>query len=263
MRSTHFYLLEIAFLGFKYHGYAIQPSHKTIQGQLEKTLRYVLGKSVPFKTLGCSRTDARVSAKQFFCELFLENALENQEEFLEKMQQNLPQDIQLFSVKKVNSSFNVINDVQSKSYTYTFTASKNYNVFNAPFLMHFRENLDCDKMQEAANIFVGNHNFSLFQKGKNEHSQFIRRIDKCIIEEFNQSGLMANCDAKVYRMTVTSKGFLRYQIRMMMGFMVEIGRGERSLEDLKATLKGETLSKALHYAVPGNALVLEKVIYND
>lgn len=262
MRSHYFYLLEISFLGFKYHGYAIQPSHKTIQGQLEKTIRFVLGKQVPFKTLGCSRTDARVSAKRFYTELFLETPITDEVAFLEQMQQNLPQDIQLHSLKKIDANFNVINDVKFKTYSYTFIASKNYNVFNAPFLMHFRETLDMNKMQNAAKLFEGEHNFELFQKGKNEQSKFIRHIDFCEIVEISDSNFPAKCDEKVYRMTVKSKGFFRYQIRMMMGFLVEIGRGERSLKELEATLSGEAIEKPLHFAVAGQALCLENVSYD-
>ena len=152
MRSNYFYLIELAYLGYKYHGYAIQPQHKTIQGQLEKTIRYILGKERPFKTLGCSRTDASV--------------LEDEAQFVEDFKKNLPQDIHFISFKKVDSKFNVINDVDYKTYTYTFATGKVYNAFNAPYIMHFREDLDIDKMMQATKLYTGRHNFFLFQTGK-------------------------------------------------------------------------------------------------
>lgn len=262
MRTHFYYLIEIAYLGYKYHGYAIQPTHKTIQGQLEKTLRYVLGKEVPFKTLGCSRTDARVSARQFFTELFLESDLSNVDQFVADFRKNLPQDIEYKSIKKVSSSFNVINDVKSKTYTYTFAIGKPYNAFNAPYIMHFREDLNLDAMLEASKIFIGEHNFYLFQTGKT-HGEFVKTVDYCTITQINQHPLPATCEQDIYQLKISAKGFIRYQIRMIMGFLVEIGRGERTLEELKLALKASENINKLCYVAPAHGLVLEEVIYND
>lgn len=263
MRSHFYYLIEIAYLGYKYHGYAIQPTHKTIQGQLEKTLRYVLGKEVPFKTLGCSRTDARVSARQFFMELFLETDLLDVDDFATNFKKNLPQDIEYKSIKKVSKTFNVINDVKSKTYTYTFAIGKQYNAFNAPYIMHFREDLDLDAMLEASRLFVGEHNFFLFQTGKNNGGEFVKTIDSCIVSQVNQHPLPANCEQDIYQLKISAKGFIRYQIRMIMGFLVEIGRGERTLDDLKLALNASQTINKLCYVAPAHGLVLEEVIYND
>lgn len=263
MRSSYFYLLEIAYLGYKYHGYAIQPQHKTIQGQLEKTIRYILGKERPFKTLGCSRTDARVSAKQFFTELFLDSPLENETQFVDDFKKNLPQDIHFISFKKVDSKFNVIADVESKTYTYTFAIGKTYNAFNAPYIMHFREDLDMNKMMEAAKLFEGRHNFFLFQTGKNNGGEFEKTVDACTLKKNNQFALPAPCEQNIYQLTIRSKGFIRYQIRMMVGFLVEIGRGERSIEELKMALQANQQVRKLCFVAPAHGLLLNNVKFKD
>jgi tRNA pseudouridine38-40 synthase len=261
VRSQYFYLLEIAYLGYKYHGYAIQPQHKTIQGQLEKTIRYILGKERPFKTLGCSRTDARVSAKQFYTELFLDSVLEDEAQFVEDFKKNLPQDIHFISFKKVDSKFNVIADVDYKTYTYTFATGKAYNAFNAPYIMHFREDLNLEKMNEAVALFTGRHNFFLFQTGKVNGGEFEKTVDACSLKKLENFALPANCEQDIYQFSITSKGFIRYQIRMMMGFLVEIGRGERSIEELKLALQADSGVRKLCFVAPAHGLLLNKVIF--
>tara|TARA_R110001592_G_scaffold363109_2_gene680399 strand:+ start:75541 stop:76335 length:795 start_codon:yes stop_codon:yes gene_type:complete len=263
VRSNYFYLIELAYLGYKYHGYAIQPQHKTIQGQLEKTIRYILGKERPFKTLGCSRTDARVSAKQFFTELFLDSVLEDEAQFVEDFKKNLPQDIHFISFKKVDSKFNVINDVDYKTYTYTFATGKVYNAFNAPYIMHFREDLDIDKMMQATKLYTGRHNFFLFQTGKVNGGEFEKTVDYCSLEKKENFSLPATCEQEIYQFTIQSKGFIRYQIRMMMGFLVEIGRGERSIEELKQALKADETVRKLCFVAPAHGLLLNEVKFKD
>lgn len=263
MRSNFFYLIEIAYLGYKYHGYAIQPHHKTIQGQLEKTIRYVLGKERPFKTLGCSRTDARVSAKQFFTELFLDSILEDEELFVEDFKKNLPQDIQFISFKKIDSKFNVINDVESKTYTYTFATGKDYNALNAPYLMHFREDLNLDLMHQAIKHFVGRHNFFLFQTGKVNGGEFEKTVDFCSLEKKTGFLLPAVCEQDIYQFTIKSKGFIRYQIRMMVGFLVEIGRGERTIDELLLALNADKSVRKLCFVAPAHGLLLNEVTFKN
>lgn len=263
MRSSYFYLLEIAYLGYKYHGYAIQPQHKTIQGQLEKTIRYILGKERPFKTLGCSRTDARVSAKQFYTELFLDTPLQNEGQFVEDFKKNLPQDIHFISFKQVDAKFNVIADVEYKRYSYTFATGKAYNAFNAPYIMHFREDLDMDKMMEAAKLFKGQHNFYLFQTGKNNGGEFEKTVDACSLIQNNHVALPATCQQNIYQLTIQSKGFIRYQIRMMVGFLVEIGRGERTIDELKLALQANDQVRKLCFVAPAHGLLLNEVKFKD
>ncbi len=70
MTYSYSYLIEIQYLGFRYSGWAKQPGQKTIHGYIDKTLGFVFDKSVTFKTIGCSRTDALVSAEPNYFQFF-------------------------------------------------------------------------------------------------------------------------------------------------------------------------------------------------
>ena len=91
LNNKYSYLLHISFLGFRYHGWQKQKDQKTIQHMLERTIKHILP-SHTFKTIGCSRTDAMVSAEHFVCELLIDHEL-HCSHFLDELNQNLPADI--------------------------------------------------------------------------------------------------------------------------------------------------------------------------
>ena len=90
-----FYLIRIEFLGFRYHGWQKQTEYRSVQGMIDKTLLFIFGHEY-FKTLGCGRTDAKVSANDFAFELFLRNPIDI-DTFLVSLNNNLPSDIRVKS----------------------------------------------------------------------------------------------------------------------------------------------------------------------
>ena len=96
---TSFYLIRLEFLGFRYHGWQKQPKYRSVQGMIDKTLLFILGHE-DFKTLGCGRTDAKVSADDFAFELFLNQTFETKN-LLKELNKNLPSDIKVKDRKSV------------------------------------------------------------------------------------------------------------------------------------------------------------------
>ena len=85
-----FYLIRIEFLGFRYHGWQKQSKYRSVQGMIDKTLEFILQDN-NFKTLGCGRTDAKVSANDFAFELFILDSLQlNNQTLLSELNKNLP-----------------------------------------------------------------------------------------------------------------------------------------------------------------------------
>ena len=119
MNLNNYYLIEIQFLGYRFHGWQKQPKIKTVHLMIDRTINYVLENN-KFKTLGAGRTDAMVSANQTAFELFTELPIFNLEEFLRLVNTNLPQDIRALNIKTVSKEFNVINDSKIKEYKYYF-----------------------------------------------------------------------------------------------------------------------------------------------
>ncbi|MEO9533720.1 MAG: tRNA pseudouridine(38-40) synthase TruA [Crocinitomicaceae bacterium] len=252
---THFYLIRIEFLGFRYHGWQPQPGLKSVQGMLDKTFKFIF-KHENFKTLGCGRTDAKVSADDFVLELFLFEAID-QEQLLKDLNHNLPADIRAKSVKVIGADFNIIQHPKIKEYHYSFSCEAKPHPYNAPFINNFRNPLDIQLMKEAAQLFEGTHNFKRFTSKSTANTIFEREILLAEIVEYNKFQSSFSPD-KTYLFKVRAKGFLTYQVRLMMGALVDVGQGVWTLEDLKEALANPEGPQVKHIA-PSSALCLHKV----
>lgn len=255
-QKKHFYLVKIQYLGYRFHGWQKQPNLKTLHLMIDKTLRFVLdGKS--FKTLASGRTDAMVSALEMAFELFLEEPLDNEMEFLKLFNFNLPQDIRALSIKEVDKKFNIINHSKQKEYLYIFAFGDKFHPFCAPIMTTFLEDLDIVTMKLGAKLFEGVHNFKSYCFRPTNNGEYIREIDTCEIVE--NEFITANFFPKTsYVFRVAGKGFMRNQIRLMMGALVSLGKGEITLEFIKETLKPESEIK-LEYIAPPSGLMVNKV----
>jgi tRNA pseudouridine38-40 synthase len=251
----YFYLIEIQYLGYRFHGWAKQPAVKTIHEMVDKTFRFALP-GMRFKTLGSSRTDAMVSANQSIFELFLDEEID-QEELLESLNSNFPPDIRVISISEVDSNFNIIQSPKTKDYVYLFAFGEKAHPFSAPFVYTFQEELDIELMQEGAQLFEGLHNFKNFCTKPKENSVYEREITHSRIER--NSVLSADFfPENTWAFHIQSKGFLRNQVRMMMGQLYKLGKGDLSLEELKESLLGKPRPH-FEYIAPASGLLLYKI----
>lgn len=256
-RWSHFYLIRIEFLGFRYHGWQKQPKYRSVQGMIDKTFEFIF-QHENFKTHGCGRTDAKVSANDFAFELFTDEQLDPNK-ILEKLNNNLPSDIRAKSAVQVNSDFNIIQNSKEKEYHYFFSSGEKSHPFNAPYIIDFGAELHIEKMREAAEIFKGVHNFKRFASKPTENTVFERDILKSEIVENNS--ITANfTPQESYIFKVRSKGFLRYQVRLMVGALVNVGRGDWTIEQFKETLENPIGTQVRHIA-PSSGLVLNEVTF--
>ncbi len=252
---SNFYLIRIEFLGFRYHGWQKQPKFKTVHAMVDKTLEFILTHT-NFKTLGCGRTDAKVSADDYAFELFINDNL-ILDKLLHSLNKNLPSDIRAKSVEFTDANFNIIQHAKIKEYHYHFSSGEKSHPFNAPFIRDFGKLLDIEKMKEVAKLFEGTHNFKRFASKPPEGTIFEREILSSLIEPNSKfTGKFAAKNAFVFK--VRAKGFMRYQVRLMMGALVEVGRGVWSVDDLKQSLIDYNGTQIKHVA-PSSALTLHKV----
>jgi tRNA pseudouridine38-40 synthase len=211
-----------------------------------------------FKILGAGRTDAKVSALDAAFELFIEDVpIHDTTAFLDLFNKNLPPDIKALSIKPVEESYNIIQDPKSKEYVYLFSFGEKNHPFSAPFMANILENLDLEAMKSAAKLFTGTNNFSSFTVKGQKNTNPIRTIELCEIRTNN----MINANffpENSYALHVRGKGFMRYQIRMMMGALIQLGKGELTSRDISATLKGKNKLQ-LTYVAPGSGLFLNKL----
>ncbi|MCH7402719.1 tRNA pseudouridine(38-40) synthase TruA [Belliella kenyensis] len=246
------YLFFIQYLGHRYHGWQKQPGLKTIQGRLERVIRYVLGHE-NFTILSAGRTDAGVSCQRGAFELFNIAEIEL-DSFINHVNKNLPDDIRLLEGESVSLDFNIIQDVFAKEYRYYFAVGEKFHPFAAGNLTYFQGDIAVERMKSCANIFVGEHDFRRFcAKGK-QTDNYRRQI---FTSEILEDELILTDGAKLRRFCyrISGKGFLMHQVRMMMAALLAIGRGELTEKDMIAALNS-TDTNPLCGKVPANGLVL-------
>ena len=252
---THFHLVRIQFLGHNYHGWQKQPNHPSIHGTIDSTLEKIL-KGAPFKTIGCSRTDAKVSAADYVFELFTQTEI-IPDQLLHRLNKNLPPDIKATTISPTHSEFNIIQGAKAKEYHYYFSFGEKSHPFSSPHAQHFSQNLNLGLMTKAAGEFEGSHFFGWYTQKPSENTLLEREILSAqIVHNHFLSGNFFPENSFVF--VVKAEGFLRYQVRMMMGALLEVGSGVWDTETLKASLTAGQFNKIIHVA-PAIGLVLHRV----
>jgi len=258
-QKRFYYIIELQYLGFRYHGWQKQPEVNTVQRMLERTIAYVL-QHKKFKTLSVGRTDAMVSARQTYIELFVDDTKLDIEEFFPLFNQNLPPDIRGLSIKETDEKFNIIQHPKVKEYQYLFAIKEKFHPFCAPYMVNIQEDLNIELMKEGAKLFEGEHDFWSYAHRANSKTQTKGEILKCVLEE--NTIYQANFFPKVsYLLTVQGIGFKRNQIRLMMGVLIDLGRGKIDLEFVKNTLQPTINKIKLEHIAQASGLFLNKVIF--
>ncbi|WP_010178511.1 tRNA pseudouridine synthase A [Aquimarina agarilytica] len=260
MRKRFYYLIEIQYLGFRYHGWQKQPEVNTIQRMLERTLKYVLDDGVKFKTLSVGRTDAMVSARQSYVELFVDTISLDLEEFFPLLNINLPPDIRALSIKETTKDFNIIQHPKVKEYQYLFAVGDKFHPFCAPFMVNIQEELNIPLMQQAAKLFEGAHDYWSYAHRSNEKTITEGVITHCSLE-INEQYKANFFPEKTYILTVKGAGFKRNQIRLMMGVLFDLGKGEIDLDFVKRTLQPQEYRIKLEHIAQASGLFLNKVTF--
>ena len=254
--KRYYYVIKIQYLGYRFHGWQKQPNLKTLHLMIDRTLKYVVD-GVKFKTLVAGRTDAMVSANETAFELFIYQKIEDEQAFLNEFNFNLPQDIRALSIEQVDAKFNIIQDSKLKEYVYIFTHGQKCHPFCAPIMTTFQEPLDIELMKQGAKLFEGTHNFKPYCYKATDHGLYEREIISCDLIE-NDLYVANFFPEKSYALRVRGKGFGRHQIRLMMGALVNLGRGDFELGDIEASLKTNS-EMTMDFIAPASGLILNRL----
>lgn len=254
--KKYFYVITIQYLGYRFHGWQKQPDVKTVHLMIDRTLNYILeGKR--FKSLGSGRTDAMVSAESAAFELFLFEPIEDLGVFLELFNHNLPQDLRALDIREVDEKFNIIQHSKIKEYVYLFTYGEKCHPFCAPIMTTILDDLDIDLMKAGAKLFEGSHYFKSYCYRATDNGIYDREV---LTSELIENNLYsANYfPKKTYLFKVRGKGFMRNQIRLMMGTLIDLGKGNIDLETIKTSLQPESNIK-MNYIAPASGLILNTI----
>ena len=245
-------LLEIAYMGSRYHGYQTQNNEAlTIQKVLQTTLENFYGEKLLLT--GCSRTDAGVHAKQFFCTMegeFKKSVPPEKIPFA--LKQHLPSDIAILSARAVSDDFHPRYLPHHKEYE--------YHIYNAPILhpfyadraTHCPVELDHVAMNKAAAHLVGKHDFaSLMAQGSPVNST-VREIFYCDVRREGNAVIIR----------VAAVGFLYNMVRIIAGTLSEVGKGKIAPDSIPHILKSKDRRLA-GPTLPPQGLYLNRVVYPE
>lgn len=261
MNYNYLYLVRFQYLGFRFHGWQKQPNLKTVHWALDKTLKFVC-KGIRFKTIGVGRTDAKVSSTNYAYQLFIDEKLEV-EMFIESFNINSPADIRVVEVQELkDEKFNIIQHPKTKEYRYYFSHGEKNHPYCAPFLVGYLQNLDIELMKQAAKLFEGFHNFRHYCTKPSEETKVERTIDSCEIIE-NTELTASFFPEKSYVLIIKGQGFLRNQIRLIMGALAEVGKGNYDLDFIKESLDENSNIEFLKTIAPASGLHLHKVDFEQ
>lgn len=239
--------LDLCYDGTRYRGWQrLAGSDNTIQGKLETALSRILGETVEIS--GSGRTDAGVHARgqvaNFHCESPMPAG-----EVLMKLRQYLPEDIGVLSCKDCSPRFHARLNALEKTYRYRIHNSDAPCVFERRYVAVMPEKLDLGAMQTAADFLCGEHDFSAFCGNPKFKKSTVRFIRSASVEQ---------CGDEIH-ITFTGNGFIHNQVRIMVGTLVEVGRGARSADSIPSLFGGKRADAG--FLAPPQGLCLMEVRY--
>lgn len=243
------YKVVFSYDGSNFYGYQVQPNLRTVQGELEKAVSF-LNRKTSTLTTASGRTDKGVHALGQVAHFDLSIDIDIDKVKM-GLNSNLPEDIHIIDVVKVDSNFHARYMCKSKEYFYRINIGE-YNPIMRNYVYQLGKSINIEEMKKASNLLVGKHDFRSFVDSEDIRENTIRKI--------------YNIDFKVDKdeviVTFVGNGFMKYQVRNMVGALIQVGLGKKSVKDIEVLLESKSREKALKGA-PSCGLYLNKVIYEE
>lgn len=241
------YFLEIAYDGTRFHGWQIQPNALSVQEVLNDCLSKILRQ--PVTTVGSGRTDTGVHASQQFVHFDVADKLEA-EEAIYRFNRLLPNDIAAKNLYLVLDNAHARFDAFERTYRYNITLAK--DPFKRFYAHYLSRQPDVESMNKAAAILLQFEDFTTFSKVKGDTKHYNCTMYEAI---WNQQG-------ENLQFTIRANRFLRGMVRLVVGALLDVGRGKLTLAQFEAIISSKDRSKASG-AAPAEGLYLAKVTYPD
>ena len=239
----------VSYLGIHYQGFQRQASAPTIQGEIERCLSELLGMETSIH--GAGRTDTGVHA---LAQVFHFDIPESRDLvwLLESLNRLLPEDIYVKSLEEVGESFHARLSSKGKIYRYEFSVNQRDPLQTGRIAQLRRDDFEFEPFLQALKLFEGKHNFQNFTTKPEDGQDFVRTVSSV-----NAS---LSEDKNFVSVTWIGDGFMRYQIRFMMGAAIKVGLHRLSLEDIEKSLQ-EGPRDIVPYKAPAEGLTLVEVLY--
>jgi tRNA pseudouridine38-40 synthase len=214
--------LDLEYEGTRYAGWQIQKNARTVQGALSDAVVAVC-KTQRFDLGGAGRTDAGVHAMCQTAHLGIETRLPAAL-LKNKLNDELPADINILRIRPAPPAFHARHDALARTYLYQIARRR--TAFGKRFVWWIKDTLNAARMQEAARLFVGSHDFRSFCAVRDDEKETRVSLTRCDVEE--------NGDLLLVRLEASH--FLWKMVRQMVGTLVEVGRGKLQPADVQRFL---------------------------
>jgi len=230
--------LTIAYDGTEFHGWQMQTSKPTIQGEIVGVLRRLTQENIQLH--GAGRTDAGVHALGQVASFQTQSGL-SAVEFQRALNALLPLTIRIVGAEEVGPDFNARWSARAKIYRYRLYRGKVVPPAIWRYVLHYPFPLDEDAMRIAASRYVGPHDFAAFaaSTGSEEDDK-----ERSTVREIYSSELARSEDGEELVYTVRGRSFLRYMVRKMVGTLLEVGRGKLTPDDILRLFQSRDRSKS-------------------
>jgi len=236
--------LTIEYRGTAFAGWARQPGQRTVQAELERALAIVLGEPAVPLTVG-GRTDAGVHAWGQVA------SYEGTPARVAAVNALLPDDVALIECVEAEPGFDARRDATSRAYCYRLLARPARSPHEHDRALHWARPLDRAGLDECARALVGTHDFTAFTPTETDHVRFTRDV------------LVAHWTGEVpglLEFWIEADAFMRHMNRVLVGTMLEVARGRRTVAEFTGLLRGRGRSDA-GVTVPAHGLYLVGIGY--
>lgn len=239
--------LTVEYDGTAYHGWQVQPGLPTIQGVFDETVKRISGDEV--RVTGAGRTDAGVHAMGQVANFWTKKDLAP-DAWRRALNGLLPSDIVVQRVEPAPEDFDARRSARHKTYRYTILNTPHPSALERHWVLHISDSLALAEMAEGAAYLIGEHDFSAFRAANDNLRNPVRRVYEARF----------GSEANHLHLVMTGSGFLKHMIRIIVGTLLDVGRGKLTPDDFQRILRSKDRQGAGRTAPP-HGLCLMHVSY--
>ena len=215
-------VIELQYLGTAYDGWQPQPNQSSVYDVVAAALHKCTGETHGPVVAG--RTDKGVHAAHQLISVRTDRSLDDHEALVAALNETLPKDVRVLSAREGPAAFHATTSVRQKTYSYYLALGD-----DAGDDVAWRvEGLDLVKMLACTQCFVGTHDYKVFSAGGKASGTTVRSIRAVVVEELEHVELpfVGRVRGPLVQIAFEGDGFLKHQVRRMVGALVRVGRGE-------------------------------------